>query len=227
MDTFRLRWQRLDPWLKALLIGLVLGAVVAVLTRQPFWIAALAGGGAVVGWAIQSARARRQEPQAPEQRERPDPLRFRTRYQEDEDEDEDEDHQSGEDSGTVAGRQAVAPPPSTGGIGDPGLEVVARARGEKLLDAAFTLTLFNHRHTGPGHPGREPVDVRAALGDLHDAEAIDDAVLRAEELLAHAQDLGYGPRDAREDRAELQLSHPGFSPEHLSEALRWGYSTGR
>ena len=223
MDTFRLRWQRLDPWLKALLIGLVLGAVIAVLTRQPFWIAALAGGGAVVGWLIQSARARREEPRPPERRERPDPLRFRTRYQDD----EDEDLQPGEVSPTIGGRQAVAPPPSTGGIGDPDLEVVARARGEKLLNAAFTLTLFNHRHTGPGHPGQEPIEIRAALGDLHDAESIDDAVLRAEELLAHAQDLGYGPRDAREDRAELQLSHPGFSPEHLSEALRWGYFTGR
>jgi hypothetical protein len=223
MDTFRLRWQRLDPWLKALLIGLVLGAVIAVLTRQPFWIAALAGGGAVVGWLIQSARARREEPRPSERRERPDPLRFRTRYQDD----EDEDHQPGEVSPRTGGRQAVAPPPSAGGVGDPDHEVVARARGEKLLNAAFTLTLFNHRHTGPGRPGQEPIDARAALGDLHDAESIDDAVLRAEELLAHAQDLGYGPRDASEDRAELQLSHPGFSPEHLSEALRWGYSTGR
>ena len=96
-----------------------------------------------------------------------------------------------------------------------------------MLNGAFTLTLYNRRHTGPAHPGQEPIDAHAALGDLHDVAAIDDALLRTEELIAHAADLGSGARDARDDRAELQLSHPGFSLKHLSETMNWGYYNGR
>ncbi|GGG71161.1 hypothetical protein GCM10011374_39780 [Kocuria dechangensis] len=220
MNNFRLSWQRLDPLQKGLLVGLVIGVLIAALTRQLLWGAALVGCGAVVGWFFGKARLR------PEEREhaaRLDQPLSPSGYQDGEDENEDE---------VTFQRPAVAhstvePPPSTGHAADRELEVVTRARDENLPNAAFTLTLFNRRHTGPSHPGQEPVDVHAALGDLHDAESIDDAILRAEELLAHAQDLGFGARNARNDRAELQLSHPGFSPEHLAEALNWGYRSGR
>ncbi|MFC4903753.1 hypothetical protein [Kocuria oceani] len=70
-------------------------------------------------------------------------------------------------------------------------------------------------------------DDSTALGDLHDEAAIEDAILRTEELLAHAVDLGYGAGNARDDRAELQRAHPGFSPEHLAQALSWGHRSAR
>ena len=100
-------------------------------------------------------------------------------------------------------------------------ELVQQARDMDVLNAVFALTLFNRSHAVAG-----PVDSHDALGDLYDATAIDEAAERTDALIAHAADLGFGAQNARDDRAELQLAHPGFSLEHLSEALNWGYYNG-
>ncbi|MGQ1836852.1 hypothetical protein ACT4S2_00140 [Kocuria turfanensis] len=209
--------RRLDPLQTGLLCGLAVGVVVAALTRQLFWIAACTGCGAGVGWLLGRTRPRQHEDGSGPRDGRP-----RAGSAPQEDETEDQDRVAGRP--VSARRRAAVPPPEPGPTSDPEPEVMARARDEDLLNGVFILVLFNHRHA---RPGREPVDVRAGLGDLHDEAAIEDAILRTEELLAHAVDLGYGARDARDDRAELQLAHPGFSPEHLSQALNWGHRTAR
>lgn len=214
------RSRRLDPLQTGLLCGLAVGVVVAALTRQLFWIAACMGCGAGVGWLLGRARTRSQEDgtSAPTGRSRPGAAHP-------DDETEETDRAAGLPA-PARHRDAVPPPePRPTTISEH--EVVARARDEDLLNGVFVLALFNHRHARPFRPGQEPVDIRAALGDLHDEAAIEDAILRTEELLAHAVDLAYGARDARDDRAELQLAHPGFSPEHLAEALSWGHRSAR
>ncbi|KLU09346.1 hypothetical protein [Kocuria sp. SM24M-10] len=214
------RSRRLDPLQAGSLCGLAVGVVVAALTRQLFWIAACTGCGAGAGWLLGRARSRLHEDGTSTRDARP---RAGTAPQEDEADEQDR----------VAGppppalRRTAPPPPEPRPTCDPPPEVRARARDEDLLNGVLVLVLDNRRHARPVRPGREPVDIRTALGDLHDEAAIEDALLRTEELLAHAVDLGYGARDARDDRAELQRAHPGFSPEHLAQALSWGHRSAR
>ncbi|MGQ1797421.1 hypothetical protein ACT4S5_09825 [Kocuria oceani] len=212
--------RRLDPLQAGLLcglaVGVVVGVVVAALTRQLFWIAACTGCGAGAGWLLGRARTRPHEDGTSTRDGRP---RAGTAQQEDE-----RDEQARAAGPPPPSRRRTAPPPEPRPTCDPPPEVMARARDEDLLKGVLVLVLDNRRHA---RPGREPVDIRAALGDLHDEAAIEDAILRTEELLAHAVNLGYGARDARDDRAELQLAHPGFSPEHLAEALSWGHRSAR
>ncbi|GEO95704.1 hypothetical protein [Kocuria turfanensis] len=212
--------RRLDPLQTGLFCGLAVGVVVAALTRQLFWIAACTGCGAGVGWLLGRTR-----PRPHEDGSGPRDGRARAGGAQREDETDDQDRVAG--LPVPARRRAAVPPPEPGPTSDPEPEVMARARDEDLLNGVFILVLYNHRHARPVRPGREPVDIRAALSDLHDEAAIEDAILRTEELLAHAVDLAYGARDAHDDRVELQLAHPGFSPEHLSRALNWGHRTAR
>lgn len=231
-------WRTLEPIQKGLLIGMVVGALIALLDRNLVWIAAFMSWGAAVGWLL--GRRRRHQDAAPSVQ-----VEERTSAEHEQAlaaaaERHVEEGLSGIDRTALAEQLRAEvpglPTESYGAALDAALsrydrareralarreDAISRVRELDVLGGVFTLELFNRRHSQP------KIDVHAALGDLHDAATIEDSIRRTEELLVHAADLGFGAQDARDDRAELQVAHPGFSLEHLSDALNWGYCNGR
>ncbi|MGQ1798073.1 hypothetical protein ACT4S5_13185 [Kocuria oceani] len=231
-------WRTLEPIQQGLLIGMVVGAVIALLVRNLVWIAAFMSWGAAVGWLL--GRRRRRQDAAPSPQDEGPAVDEREPTLAAAADRHIGEVLSGIDRTVVAEQLSDEvpglPAERYGTALDAALsrydraheralarrhEVVARARDLDALGGVFELELFNRR------PGQPKIDVRGALGDLHDRAALDDAIARTEALLAHAADLGFGAQDACDDRATLQAAHPGFSLEQLSAALNWGYYNGR
>ncbi|MUN62151.1 hypothetical protein GMA12_03165 [Kocuria sediminis] len=105
---------------------------------------------------------------------------------------------------------------------------VAHAREMDVLNAVFALHYFNRRFSGHvGEYGLGRVDLEDALGDLYFREQIDEAVHRSDALIDEGIDMGLGPWDWDADMAHLRQAHPGFNDGALGEALGWGRYFGR
>lgn len=100
---------------------------------------------------------------------------------------------------------------------------VAKARTQQLYDAVFMLRHFTNRPGGL-QDRLGPIDVHKAIGDMHSREAIEEAIVAADALLAAGWKCDLSETDAP---TRLGMQYPGFSRERYWEAASSGYWASR
>lgn len=103
-------------------------------------------------------------------------------------------------------------------------KLVGEAREMDALNAVFTLWYFNGRFSGHvGECALGPIDPVKALGDLHPPEVLEEVAVRSAALIDEGVSMGIGSWDHEPNMAHLRQSHPGFSDRALADALDWGH----
>ncbi|WP_043496511.1 hypothetical protein [Georgenia sp. SUBG003] len=105
-------------------------------------------------------------------------------------------------------------------------ELIASAREQDVLNAVFALQLYNARDAWRS-PEQGKIDVHRALDDAFPPGEIDDALARSDTLIGDAKDVAFGEWHADQHLRELAARHPGFTAEHVRDALSWGYYNAR
>ncbi|CAA9239185.1 MAG: hypothetical protein AVDCRST_MAG83-1582 [uncultured Arthrobacter sp.] len=103
--------------------------------------------------------------------------------------------------------------------------LIEQARSYPLLDAVFTLVYFNQRFSRRQFLGAIPL--HEALGDLHPSGALDDARVRATELIQEGSHFAWTPEETKAQQDYLRTRHPGFSTRCIDDALDGGYQQNR
>ncbi|GGG61547.1 hypothetical protein GCM10011374_25760 [Kocuria dechangensis] len=246
-------WRDLEPMQKGLVLGVLAGAVLAVLTRQLSWLAVGvflgAGAGYLVGRrrhtqlqtghhaqnaAVMSSTEHRPE-ETPEHRE--ERLRWAATYRGTRMLEGKTDRAGalGQIRDTVPGfgperyeselEAALARIEQYRvGVRARRAKNLAQAREMDVLNAVFALHYFNRRFSGHvGEYGLGRIDPEEALGDLYTRKQIAEAVTRSNALIEEGLRMGIGPMDIHADMDRLRAAHPGFNDRALSDAVNWGY----
>ncbi|MGJ9371898.1 hypothetical protein [Nesterenkonia sp. CF4.4] len=250
-------WRSLEPREKGLVLGVLVGAVLALLDWQPAWLAAGVLLGVGVGHIVglrESSRHKAHRPpghktlvrgESPDAQETPEHREERlrsaawfraTRMIEG----------RTDRAGTLEEIRDTVPGFTPGryeheldealarikesqvGVRARRVKLVEEAREMDVLDAVFALRYFNARFSGHiGQYGLGPIDIIEALGDLYPQEVIEEAAARASALISEGIDMGIGSWDHRPNAAYLRQAHPGFNDRAVSDALDWGHMIHR
>lgn len=252
----RQSWKQLDSLQQGLLVGLVLGVLLAVLTRDPVWIAATLGTGGLTGHVVarrrERARAREQAtstgaPLTGEQRrqdiinQRESRLKDASSYL------ARELLYRGNDRPGLLKRLRTQVPGFTEERYETALseavadlehhrrrslkrraDNIAEARQQDVLNAVFALHYLNRRfHRQNLYDGVVPIELHEALGDLWSADEIEAAIARSDTLISDGMNYEWRTEEMTKHLDELAAGHPGFSLSNLHAALDWGYQRNR
>lgn len=249
-------WKQLDSLQQGLLVGMVLGVLLAVLARDLMWIATTLGAGGLIGYLIarrrERARARaqasrtgapvtRQPRRQDEVAQRESGLRAASSYH------ARELLYRSHDRSTVLERIRAKVP----GFAKERYEIalseavadlerhrrhslerraknIAAARLQDVLNAVFALHYLNCRfHQQNLYDGIVPIELHEVLGDLWSRDAIEAALARSDTLIKDGMNYEWQSDQTTQHLDKLAAGHPGFSRGNLHAALNWGYQRNR